>query len=59
MKKMMFLVGFLFVLIVMRVQAKKVSRLVNLNDLKILPGTVFLTKFDIGAGKGSFSIKYE
>ena len=59
MKKMMFVVVLLFALIVMRVQAKKVSRLVNLNDLKILPGTVFLTKFDIGAGKGSFSIKYE
>lgn len=59
MKKMMFVVVLLSVLIVERVQAKKVSRLVNLNDLKILPGTVFLTKFDIGAGKGSFSIKYE
>lgn len=39
--------------------SKKINKAVNLNSLKMLPGTVFLTKFDIGAGKGSFSIKYE
>lgn len=50
-------VGLLLILLIAVALGKKILKVVNLNTLAIAPGTIFLTKFDIGTD-GNFTINY-
>ena len=54
---MRFVDVFLLFLMVFISMAKRLTKDVNLESLLIEPGTIFLTKFDIGA-EGHFTIHY-
>lgn len=49
---------FLVMIVLIPGEAKIIKRSIKLQSLISKPSMIFITKFDIGAGYGSFAIKY-